>query len=130
MERKSACWTRWWSSFDSVGGSRRAVEHGRTPPMCWQKSGRPSRVDLVGETLRAALNVLAIVAPDWLRAQAQPEWVERYDRPAEDDRLLTTQARREALDQHIGVDGAALLQALRATDAPRWLGEVPAVEVL
>lgn len=98
--------------------------------MCWQKSGRPSRVDLVGETLRAALNVLAIVAPDWLRAQAQPEWVERYDRPAEDDRLLTTQARREALDQHIGVDGAALLQALRATDAPRWLGEVPAVEVL
>jgi transposase len=89
-----------------------------------------NRVELVGETLRAALNALAIVAPAWLREQAQPEWVERYDRPAEDDRLPTTKARREALVQQIGGDGAALLRAICAADAPTWLREVPAVEVL
>jgi transposase len=89
-----------------------------------------NRVELVGETLRAALNILAIVAPDWLRAHAMPEWVERYDRPVKDDRLLATKAQREALVQQIGGDGAALLTALRAADAPTWLCEVPAVDVL
>jgi transposase len=89
-----------------------------------------NRVELVGETLRAALNVVAVVAPDWLAAHAQPEWVERYDRPAEDDRLPTSQAQREALVQQIGADGAALLSAIWAADAPTWLREVPAVEVL
>jgi transposase len=33
-----------------------------------------NRVLCVGETLRYALNCLAIVAPDWLRAHSQPEW--------------------------------------------------------
>src|SRR5262249_1624298 len=89
-----------------------------------------NRVELVGETVRAALNVLAIVAPDWLQAHAQPEWVERYDQPAHDDRLLKNQAQREALVQQIGGDGAALLTALHAADAPPWLHEVPAVGVL
>jgi len=43
--------------------------------------------ELVGETLRAALNDLATVAPDWLRAVAQPEWFERYAHRVEDYRL-------------------------------------------
>ena len=37
-----------------------------------------SRLELVGETLRAALNELAEHAPDWLRAVAQSSWYERY----------------------------------------------------
>jgi transposase len=89
-----------------------------------------NRVELVGETLRATLNALAIVAPTWLQVHAQSDWVERYDRPAEDDRLPLTKARRDALVQHLGDDGAALLNALCAAEAPRWLREVPAVEVL
>ena len=36
-----------------------------------------NRVLCVGATLRHALNCLALVAPDWLRAHSQPEWVER-----------------------------------------------------
>ena len=36
-----------------------------------------NRVECVGETLRRALDALAAVAPDWLRAQAAPEWYER-----------------------------------------------------
>jgi transposase len=36
-----------------------------------------NRLELVGETLRAALNELAHVAPDWLQSVAPPEWYER-----------------------------------------------------
>src|SRR6266511_5644888 len=37
-----------------------------------------NRLELVGETVRHALNSLAVVAPDWLRAQVPPEWFDRY----------------------------------------------------
>jgi transposase len=70
-----------------------------------------NRVELVGETLRHALNTLAVVAPDWLRAHAPPEWVERYDRRAEDDRLPAKLAQRQAQAQRMGVDGSAWLTA-------------------
>ena len=36
-----------------------------------------NRVLCIGETLRHALNCVAIVAPEWLLAHSQPEWVER-----------------------------------------------------
>jgi transposase len=36
-----------------------------------------NRVEGVGETLRPALNTLARVAPDWLQAHGQREWIER-----------------------------------------------------
>src|ERR671920_2345732 len=35
-------------------------------------------LELVAETLRAALDDLAAAAPDWLRGVAQPVWFERY----------------------------------------------------
>ncbi len=89
-----------------------------------------NRVELVEETLRHALNDLAVVAPDWLRAHAQPEWVERYDRRAEDDRLPTKKEQRQALAQRIGVDGSTVLTAVYAPEAPSWLREVPAVDLL
>lgn len=37
-----------------------------------------NQLELVGETLRHALNVLATVAPEWLKQQVQPDWFERY----------------------------------------------------
>src|SRR3954452_13763133 len=37
-------------------------------------------LELVAETLRAALDDLAAIAPEWLRAFAQPVWFERYGR--------------------------------------------------
>ncbi len=46
-----------------------------------------NRVELVAETLRTPLNALAVVAPDWLRAVALPEWQERYGRRIEETRL-------------------------------------------
>src|SRR5215467_7879937 len=44
-------------------------------------------LELVGETLRHALNVLATVVPEWLKQQVKPEWFERYGQRMEDYRL-------------------------------------------
>ncbi len=47
-----------------------------------------NRTELVGETLRAALNELAEVEPDWLRAAVPAVWFERYSHRVEEYRLL------------------------------------------
>src|SRR5215210_368334 len=50
-----------------------------------------NRIELLAETLRAALNAIAVVAPAWLRALTPPEWHARYDRRIEDVRLPKTE---------------------------------------
>jgi len=39
---------------------------------------RLDRLERVGETMRVALNELAMAALDWLRMLAPPKWYERY----------------------------------------------------
>jgi transposase InsO family protein len=46
-----------------------------------------NRLELFGETMRSALNAIAVVAPDWLRGQAPTAWFERYSRRVEEYRL-------------------------------------------
>ena len=77
-----------------------------------------NRLELVGETLRAALNAIAVASPDWLRAIAPPDWHERYDRRVEDMRLPDTPPKREAYAAQVGTDGFALLDALDRAGAP------------
>jgi transposase len=89
-----------------------------------------NRIEVVTETMRHALDSLAVAAPGWLAARASPEWVERYARRAEDDRLPAGKEAREALALAIGADGHALLAAVYASDAPVWLRELPAVQTL
>jgi transposase len=89
-----------------------------------------NRIEVVGETVRHALNSLALVAPEWLPVVSPPEWKNRYVRRAEDDRLPTTQAARAALTRTIGSDGWRLLVAVDDLDAPLWLRDMPAVGIL
>jgi transposase len=89
-----------------------------------------NRLERVGETLRHALNSLAVVAPDWLRAQVPPEWFDRYGTRIENYHLPKTDAARQALAATIGADGRQLLQAVEAATALPWLREVPAVKTL
>lgn len=89
-----------------------------------------NRLEVVGETMRHALNNLAIVAPDWLSQHAPSDWVARYDRRAADDRLPTSKAARDTLALTIGADGYALLAMISAVSAPPWLREIPAVQTL
>jgi len=89
-----------------------------------------NRLECVAETLRAALNSLAVVVPDWLRAQVPGEWYDRYGSRTEEYRFPKEAPKRQALTEQIGSDGWWLLLAIRSADAPMWLAEVPAVEIL
>jgi len=89
-----------------------------------------NRLMCVGEAMRFALNSLAIVAGEWLLAQSDPEWVDRYGHRIEESRLPRSQEEREAVAELIGRDGSNLLTAIYAAEAPTFLGEIPAVEIL
>ncbi len=77
-----------------------------------------NRLELLAETLHAALNDTAVVAPDWLRAFAPPEWHERYDRRIEDVRLPKAGPKRDAFVGQVGAD------------APQAAAALPVVETL
>lgn len=89
-----------------------------------------NRLELVGETLRAALNEVATVAPRWLRGVAPDAWFDRYSQRIDDFRLPDSQTKRAALADTIGVDGFVLLDALNAEETPSYLGELHQVETL
>jgi transposase len=89
-----------------------------------------NRLECVGEAMRHALNLLASVAPHWLRSILEPAWLERYQTRFDDFRLPSELTKRSALALTIGQDGITLLQAIYAPTAPEWLREVEAVETL
>src|SRR5215471_3370779 len=73
---------------------------------------RLSRLERVGETMRAALNELAVVAPEWLRKLAPPEWYERYAKRVENYALPKSDAARQELASVIAADGEKQLLAI------------------
>jgi transposase len=89
-----------------------------------------NRLELVAETLRAALHELATVAPAWLQGLAPLAWYERYSRRIEDTRLPQSQASRAAYAQMVGEDGFALLDALETPETPAHLRELPVITTL
>ena len=74
------------------------------------------------------LHVLAVVAPDWLGSQVQPEWLERYGHRAEEYRLPTSTEKRQALLHQVGQDGWGLLGAIQADPQMQWMLSIPAVD--
>jgi transposase len=89
-----------------------------------------NRLELVRAAMRHALDVLAEVAPGWLSVHARGDWVGRYQRRSDEERLPKGKEAQRALADQVGRDGAELLDAVSAADAPAWLPEVPAVEAL
>ena len=89
-----------------------------------------NRLETVGETLRAALNHLAEVAPAWLTERIALDWFERYGRRVEEYRLPKGEAARTALAEQIGRDGHQILAGVYAADAPTGLRSLPAVQAL
>src|SRR4029434_11064174 len=77
-----------------------------------------NRLELVGETMRYALNRLAVMAPGWLRAHIQPAWFERYSHRVENYRFPKAHTDRPQRVATIGARGFALLQAAYGSDAP------------
>ena len=89
-----------------------------------------NRLELVGETLRAALNELASAAPEWLQSLAPLEWYERYSKRIEDNRLPREQSKRDTYAQRVGEDGFALLDALEDDQAPEEIRDLPIIDTL
>jgi transposase len=90
-----------------------------------------NRLELAGESVRAALEALAVAAPDWLAEVLDvPDWTARYGVRIDSWRLPAAQSKRDALAAAYGQDGFTLLRAVYAAHAPHWLAEIPAVDVL
>jgi transposase len=87
-----------------------------------------NRIEFVGETMRAALNELATVVPDWLKAWVPTDWFKRYDHPFSEYRLPQKEDERLELGEQIGRDGIELLTRVYA-EQPE-LGRLPQVEIL
>ncbi len=89
-----------------------------------------NRLELVGETMRAALNELATVEPEWLAAIVPDEqWYERYGRRVEDYQLPTSKAKRDAWAQRVGDDAYYLLISLEASSLKDW-EQLPSIQAL
>jgi transposase len=71
-----------------------------------------NRLEFVGETMRAALNALALAAPAWLSALAPAAWFERYSERCEEYRLPDSDAKRDALARTIGSDGECKIKCV------------------
>src|SRR6266567_3528473 len=89
-----------------------------------------NRLETVGETMRAALNVLATVAPSWLCTVLSPDWFDRYEKRFEGYRLPKGKAERQRYAEQVGTDGFHLLQALYNDRTQTWLREIPMVQTL
>ena len=91
-----------------------------------------NRLELAGESVRAALEAIAVAAPDWLPTVIElPDWGRRYGARVDTWRLPASKAKRAELATAYGTDAVALLRAVyTAGTAPHWLAELPAVEVL
>lgn len=89
-----------------------------------------NRLESVGETLRATLNAVASIAPEWLREHVELAWFDRYGHRIEESRLPKGQAERQQYAELIGIDGSQLLSMLYEPSAPAHLKELPAVQIL
>jgi transposase len=90
-----------------------------------------TRLELAGESVRAALEALAAAHPAWLEQRVcVADFTRRYATPVTSWRPPVSQARRDELAVAYAKDGYALLEAVYDSAAPAWLRELPAVDVL
>src|SRR6266700_1656641 len=90
-----------------------------------------NRLELAGESVRAALEALAAAHPDWAGQRlCVTDFARRYGTPMTSWRPPVSQARRDELAIACARDGYALLGAVYDSSSPGWLREIPAVDVL
>lgn len=91
---------------------------------------RMNRIELVGEALFHALDLLAQIDPTWLKAQIQPEWYERYQQRMTTFRLPKSEKEQLELVMQIGQDGQYLLTQVYAESTPDYVRKLPVLETL
>jgi transposase len=90
-----------------------------------------NRLELAGESVRAALEALTAAHPAWLEQRiCVPDFARRYGTPMTSWQPPASQSKRDELAIAYARDGYALLEAVYDKKAPAWLRELPAVDVL
>ena len=90
-----------------------------------------NRLELAGESVRAALEALTAAHPDWVAQRVcVSDFARRYGIPMISWRPPASQAKRDELAIAYARDGYALLEAVYDDSSPVWLRELPAVNVL
>ncbi|MFC8663036.1 transposase [Streptomyces sp. NPDC057199] len=91
---------------------------------------RLSRLELAGESVRAALEEIAEADPNWLLPLIEPAWAKRYGRKVEIGKVAGGKAEVRERAEEFGRDGQKLLTAAWASDAPSRLRMLRQVEIL
>ena len=90
-----------------------------------------NRLELAGESVRAAVEALTAAHPDWVGQRiCVPDWSRRYGTPMTAWRPPASQAKQDELAIAYARDGYALLEAVCDESSPAWLRDLPAVGVL
>ncbi|WP_370320927.1 transposase [Actinoplanes sp. ATCC 53533] len=87
-----------------------------------------NRLEMVGETLRAALEALAAAVPQWLTGQINAATVKRYGARIDEWRLPKDQAGRQKLAVQVGRDGYVVMTTLRAASCRSGKTNGPAAQ--
>jgi transposase len=89
------------------------------------------RLELAGESVRAALEALTAAHPDWVAQRiCVSDFARRYGTPMTSWRPPASKAKQDELAIAYARDGYALLEAAYDSSSPAWLREIPAVDVL
>jgi transposase len=90
-----------------------------------------NRLELAGESVRAAVEALTAAHPDWVAQRiCVADWARRYGTPMTSWRPPASKAKQDELAIAYAKDGYALLEAVYDSSSPAWLAEIPAVDVL
>ncbi len=90
-----------------------------------------NRLELAGESVRAAVEALTAAHPDWVAQRiCVSDFARRYGTPMTSWRPPASQAKQDELAIAYAKDGYALLEAVYGSSSPAWLAEIPAVDVL
>lgn len=87
-------------------------------------------LESVGESMRAALDAIAQVEPDWLLAHLDPDWFDRYVHRFELARFPKAESKRSQLRAQVGADGQRLLSLMEEEQTPQRVRGLPEVGVL
>jgi transposase len=139
--------TEWRERLLAHGAEEQLLE--RVLMVCrergWLKAGGKMRTDAthvlsavrslhhletVGETLRAVLEELAQVDPNWLLSWIPEEWFKRYEGRMDSRRLPKKDQERRQLAEQIGRDGVRLLWEVQRPETPQEVQALASVDVL
>ena len=91
---------------------------------------RLNQLELVHETLRYALNQLALQAAAWLKCRVGADWFDRYSQRTSNYLLPKQETERQMWAEQVGRDGLWLLEQIYAGGHYPELVEISAVDIL